>query len=238
MCLCGTDPVPVRAVHSSRRKFLIRIQFKKATAIAAKSANRNTFRTLHLRARPERLLRWTLVPASNTICRMLMEIRNEPLNHRPFALRTDAWFAHIRLPYRIAANHGNVFLAWTQKRGRPLGLASTGKKAFVPNSFSNQVDSLPLRAGSYSTNSNLSFRLLIPDHFRCAKSHNEAIRSVTHLVLAHKLSRSFSVLSLSVFFILKASGSLSFLVFLAMDSAPIPLLRDQKTFSAGPCSFS
>jgi len=45
---------------------------------------------------------------------MLMEIRNEPLNHRPFALRTDAWFAHIRLPYRIAANHGNVFLAWTQ----------------------------------------------------------------------------------------------------------------------------
>jgi hypothetical protein len=42
---------------------------------------------------------------------MLMEIRNEPLNHRPFALRTDAWFAHIRLPYRIAANHGNVFLS-------------------------------------------------------------------------------------------------------------------------------
>lgn len=45
---------------------------------------------------------------------MLIEIRNEPLNHRPFALRTDAWFAHIRLPYRIAANQGNVFLAWTQ----------------------------------------------------------------------------------------------------------------------------
>jgi hypothetical protein len=51
------------------------------------------------------------VPAANTICRMLMEIRNEPLNHRPSALRTDAWFAHIRLPYRIAANHGNVFLS-------------------------------------------------------------------------------------------------------------------------------
>ena len=104
----------VRPVHSSRRKFFIRIQFKKATTIAAKSADRNTFRTLCLRARPERLLRWTLVPAANTICRMLMEIRNEPLNHRPFALRTDAWFAHIRLPYRIATNHGNVFLAWTQ----------------------------------------------------------------------------------------------------------------------------
>jgi hypothetical protein len=101
----------LRPVHSSRRKFFIRIQFKKATTIAAKSADRNTFRTLYLRARPERLFRWTLVPAANTICRMLMEIRNEPLNHRPFALRTDAWFAHIRLPYRIAANHGNVFLS-------------------------------------------------------------------------------------------------------------------------------
>jgi hypothetical protein len=103
------------AVHSSRRKFLIRIQFKKATTIAAKSADRNIFRTLHLRARPERLVWWTLVPAANTILRMVMEIRNEPLNHRPFALRTDAWFAHMRLPYRIAANHGNVFFAWTQR---------------------------------------------------------------------------------------------------------------------------
>ncbi len=54
------------------------------------------------------------MPAANTILRRVMEIRNEPLNHHPFALRTDAWFAHIRLPYRIAANHGNVFLAWTQ----------------------------------------------------------------------------------------------------------------------------
>src|SRR5213078_4732167 len=80
----------------------------------SESADRNTFRTLHLRARPERLLRWTLVPAANAILRMVMEIRNEPLNHRPFALRTDAWFAHMRLPYRIAANHGNVFFAWTQ----------------------------------------------------------------------------------------------------------------------------
>lgn len=110
----------------------------------------------------------------------------------------------------------------SHKRGRPLGLASTGKKAFVPNSCSNQVDSLPPRVGFCSTNSNLSFRLLIPDRFRCATSHNEAVRSVTHLVLAHKLSRSFSVLSLSLFFILRASGSLSFLVFLAIDSAPIP----------------
>ena len=114
MCARPLEFRCVRPVHSSRRKFFIRIQFKKATTIAAKSADRNTFRTLCLRARPERLFRWTLVPAANTICRMLMEIRNEPLNHRPFALRTDAWFAHIRLPYRIAANHGNVFLAWTQ----------------------------------------------------------------------------------------------------------------------------
>jgi hypothetical protein len=101
-------------VHSSRRKFFTRIQFKKAATIATKSADRNTFRTIHLRARPERLIRWTLVPAANTILRMVMEIRNEPLNHRPFALRTDAWFAHIRLRYRIAAKCGNVFLAWTQ----------------------------------------------------------------------------------------------------------------------------
>src|SRR5947208_6724993 len=103
-----------------------------------------------------------------------------------------------------------------RNRGHPLGLASTGKKAFVPNSSSNQVDSLPPRVGFYSTNSNLSFRLLIPDRFRCATSHNEAIRSVTHLVLAHKLPGSLSVPSLSLFFILKASGSLPFLVFLAI----------------------
>src|SRR6267142_3052846 len=92
------------------------------------------------------------------------------------------------------------------RTGHPLGLMSTGKKAFVPNSSANQVDSLPLRAGFYSTNSNPSFRLLIPDQCRFATSHNEAIRSVTHLVLAHKLPRSLSVRSWSVFFILKASG--------------------------------
>jgi len=112
-----------------------------------------------------------------------------------------------------------MHISVARKRGRPLGLASTGKKAFVPNSCSNQVDSLPPRVGFYSTNSNLSFRLLIPDRFRCVTSPNEAIRSVTHLVLAHKLPGSLSVLSLSLFFILKASESLSFLVFLAIDSA-------------------
>jgi hypothetical protein len=37
----------------------------------------------------------------------LIEIRNESLNHRAFALRTDAWFAHIRQhiqPGRFLAN--------------------------------------------------------------------------------------------------------------------------------------
>ena len=57
----------------------------------------------------------------------------------------------------------------------------------------------------------------------------EAIRSVTHLVLAPFPKK------LSLFLLLKASSSLSFL---QLNRAPDPLLRVQKTFSAGPCSFS
>lgn len=100
-----------RAVHSSRRKFLIRVELKKAATIAAKSADRNSFQLRRRCAPPERLLRCTLEPADNTILRMVMEIRNEPLNHRPFALRTVAWCAHIRSPYRMPRNNANLRLA-------------------------------------------------------------------------------------------------------------------------------
>jgi hypothetical protein len=56
---------------------------------------------------------------------------------------------------------------------------------------------------------------------------SEAIRSVTHLVLAPDRKILF----------IKSFPSL---LCLSCDrlSAPIPLQRDQKTFSAGPCSFS
>jgi len=82
--------------------------------------------------------------------------------------------------------------------------------------------------------SNLSFRLLISDANRRAIACAEAIRSVTHLVLAPGKQSSFSglvllFLHIKSFFVF--SFSLSFL------PAPIPSLRDQKTFSAVPCSF-
>jgi len=82
--------------------------------------------------------------------------------------------------------------------------------------------------------SSLSFRLLISDADRRAIAYAEAIRSVTHLVLAPGKQSSFSglvllFLHIKSFFVF--SFSLSFL------PAPIPSLRDQKTFSAVPCSF-
>ena len=89
------------------------------------------------------------------------------------------------------------------------------------------VTAVPGRsARSYS---NPSFRLLISDADRRAIACAEAIRSVTHLVLAPGPG------SFSSFLLLITSPSWSFL---RLTSAPNPLLRIQKTFSAAPCSFS
>jgi hypothetical protein len=68
---------------------------------------------------------------------------------------------------------------------------------------------------------------LIPDADQRAIACAEAIRSVTHLVLAPDRETLF-IKSFPVFFF----------VFLAIDLVrPSRFQRDQKTFSAGPCSF-
>ena len=59
----------------------------------------------------------------------------------------------------------------------------------------------------------------------------EAIRSVTHLVLARDINKLF-------FFLYSKSFLVFVWVFLSINLAPNSLLRVQKTFSAGPCSFS
>ena len=64
----------------------------------------------------------------------------------------------------------------------------------------------------------------------------EAIRSVTHLVLAPEPKKLFWFFFFSFLYI-KSFFVLSFLIFLPI-SAPIPPRRDQKTFSTGPRSFS
>ncbi len=119
------------------------------------------------------------------------------------------------------------------KRCRPLGLGSTSKKVFVPNGSLYRAYTLLPRIRSARRYSNLCFRLLISDAARRAIACAEAIRSVTHLVLApdpKKLSCSFFSYSQS-FFVFSLS-------FLRLTGAPIPPQRDQKTFSAGPRSFS
>jgi hypothetical protein len=77
--------------------------------------------------------------------------------------------------------------ALASERGHPLGRVSTGKKNFVPNFlFSNQIrfaHCCPSHP-SCTRHSDLSFRRLIPDAPRRAIACAEAIRSVTHLVLA------------------------------------------------------
>lgn len=83
------------AFHSACCKFWIRIKLQEAATIAAKSADRNSVRKRSLCSLPERLLRRTLMPAAHTTRRVMKEIRNESLNHRSFALRALAWFAHI-----------------------------------------------------------------------------------------------------------------------------------------------
>ena len=57
----------------------------------------------------------------------------DPVCARPCPMRLWRWTAK-----RCVAR--SIRIKTPKKRGRPLGLASTGKKAFVPNSFSNQVD--------------------------------------------------------------------------------------------------
>jgi hypothetical protein len=108
---------------------------------------------------------------------------------------------------------------------------STGKKVSVPNYF------FFYRADSLLPEGSLRKALLEPvissfDSESLSSSVlNEAIRSVTHLVLAPDQESSLFFLHL------KTSPSLSW-SFLRLTGAPIPRLRDQKTFSTGPCSFS
>ncbi len=137
----------------------------------------------------------------------------------------------------VAEDQSSVreFGAFTKdlETGHPLGLGSTSKKVFVPNGSLYRAYTLLPRIRSARHYSNLCFRLLISDADRRAIACAEAIRSVTHLVLApdpKKLSGSFFSYSQS-FFVFSLS-------FLRLTGAPIPPQRDQKTFSAGPRSFS
>ena len=105
--------------------------------------------------------------------------------------------------------HSHIISAVASKRppcprGRPLGRVSTGKKAFVPNSFFHQANSRCSKIRFARQYSNLSFRLLISDTYSMGHCCIEAIRSVTHLVLA----RGAFLSSVSY---LKASPSSSFL---------------------------
>jgi hypothetical protein len=113
------------------------------------------------------------------------------------------------------------------ERGRPLRRVSTGKKASVPNFFLIGLHtllprSLLHRALLEPVFSSFDFRSFLAEPLL-----NEATRSVTHLVLAPDRKCLFIK---------------SFPSFLRLScdrlSAPIPLQRDQKTFSTGPCSFS
>jgi hypothetical protein len=113
------------------------------------------------------------------------------------------------------------------ERGHPLRRVSTGKKASVPNFFLIGLHtllprSLLHRALLEPVFSSFDFRSFLAEPLL-----NEATRSVTHLVLAPDRKCLFIK---------------SFPSFLRLScdrlSAPIPLQRDQKTFSTGPCSFS
>jgi len=72
---------------------------------------------------------------------------------------------------------------------------STSKKVFVPNWSLHRANALLLEARFTMHYSSLSFRLLIPDADRRAIACAEAIRSVTHLVLAPDRESSFYLFS-------------------------------------------
>jgi hypothetical protein len=125
---------------------------------------------------------------------------------------------------KINQDNSRIFKA---ERGRPLRRVSTGKKASVPNFFLIGLHtllprSLLHRALLEPVFSSFDFRSFLAEPLL-----NEATRSVTHLVLAPDRKCLFIK---------------SFPSFLRLScdrlSAPIPLQRDQKTFSTGPCSFS
>jgi hypothetical protein len=148
-------------------------------------------------------------------------------------VRIWLWKARDDNPFREARKWlatGPIFYCWFGKgvkRGRPLRRVSTGKKASVPNFFLIGLHtllprSLLHRALLEPVFSSFDFRSFLAEPLL-----NEATRSVTHLVLAPDRKCLFIK---------------SFPSFLRLScdrlSAPIPLQRDQKTFSTGPCSFS
>src|SRR5436189_5950255 len=102
---------------------------------------------------------------------------------------------------RVLGETGRLLvLTSKQKRGETVG--STSKKVFVPNGSLYRAYTLLPRIRSARHYSNLCFRLLISDADRRAIACAEAIRSVTHLVLApdpKKLSCSFFSHSQSFF---------------------------------------
>jgi len=87
--------------------------------------------------------------------------------------------------FAAAPVDGHRGVAADARKDNPLGRVSIGKRSFRSQfSFVIRLTHCCLRRPFRTRYSNLSFRLLIPDAHRRAIACAEAVRSVTHLVLA------------------------------------------------------
>jgi len=109
-------------------------------------------------------------------------------------------------------------------KGSPIKAARQAAKRHRPQLFSRWVPTAG-RDSFLRRRSILTFLSLIPEPPRHPLPWAQAIRSVTHLVLAPEQVRVIHPARWGP-------------QFTAAAPAPIPLGRDQKTFSSGPCSFS